>query len=93
MQRQDKTEYLTKEEYNKIPVYYCKHCGSLAIITIPDIPNDFCNKCGSTNIGKASIEGWLYLQDTIFKKPDNEEVEKKLKILKQKNHGRREEKT
>ena len=49
--QEQKGEFLTKEEYNKIPVYYCKHCGSLAIMTMPENPDDYCDKCGSTDIG------------------------------------------
>jgi len=57
----------TKEEYNAIPVYYCKLCGSLRIMGEPGVIEDYCDDCGSTDIGKASIEGWLYLQETKFK--------------------------
>lgn len=61
-----------KEEYNSIPVYYCKHCGSLAIMNMPALFEDYCDKCGSTEIGKASIEAWLHLQETIFKPMEKE---------------------
>lgn len=91
--QEQKGEFLTKEEYNKIPVYYCKHCGSLAIMTMPENPDDYCDKCGSTDIGKASIEGWLHLQSTFFKKIDEDKIQKKFNYLKKTNYGRREEKT
>lgn len=56
-------EIMTKEEYNKIPVYYCKYCHSLKIIRNSshedDVYFDYCDDCGSTIIGKASIEAWL----------------------------------
>ena len=59
---------LTKEDYNRLPVYYCKHCGSLKIMTVPQgIAEDYCDDCGSTDIGKANIEIWLELQRTTFK--------------------------
>ena len=64
---QNESVPLTKEDYNQIPVYYCKHCGSLAIRAVPGFLNDYCDKCGSTDIGKASIEGWQLLQETTFK--------------------------
>ena len=66
-QMQHESNPLTKEDYNRIPVYYCKHCGSLAVMTVPGLPDDYCDKCGSTSIGKASIEAWLDLQQTVFK--------------------------
>lgn len=50
---------MTKEEYNSVPVYYCKHCHSLRIKTIPFMENvDFCDSCGSTDIAQISIEEW-----------------------------------
>lgn len=64
----DNLENLPKEEYNKIPVYYCKSCGSLKVMIGPqNILSDFCDDCGSTDIGKASIESWQELQKTKFK--------------------------
>lgn len=58
---------ITKKEYNSIPVYYCKHCGSLKIMTMLDVDEDYCDSCGSTYIGKASIESWIDLQQTVYK--------------------------
>lgn len=59
---------LTKEDYDKLPIHYCKHCGSLKIMTAPlGIAGDYCNECGSTDIGKASIFAWLELQKTTYK--------------------------
>lgn len=54
-----------KEEYNNEPVYYCKQCLSLRILGIPGIEDlDFCDDCGSTNIGTTDIHTWedLYKQ-------------------------------
>lgn len=48
-----------QEEYNNIPVLYCKHCLSLKIRNIPRIEDsDYCDECGSTNIESCSIEEW-----------------------------------
>lgn len=59
---------LNKEDYNRLPVYYCKHCGSLKIMTVPEgIASDYCDDCGSTDIGKTTIFAWLDLQKTTFK--------------------------
>lgn len=46
-------------EYNKIPVVYCKHCLSLRVGDIPIIEDsDYCEQCGSTDIGECLIEEW-----------------------------------
>lgn len=46
-------------EYNAVPVLYCKHCLSLKILNIPEVENsDYCDKCGYTDIGECSIEEW-----------------------------------
>lgn len=55
-----------KEEYNSIPVYYCKDCGSLRILVL-DEDDDYCDACGSTTIGKASIEAWIDLQQRVYR--------------------------
>ena len=52
------------EDYNDVPVLYCKHCLSLKIRGIPRIEDsDYCDDCGSTDIGSCSIEEW----ETIYK--------------------------
>lgn len=38
-------------------VYYCKNCLSLAIKG-SDMGIDFCDDCGSTDIGECSFEQW-----------------------------------
>ena len=46
-------------DYNKVPVLYCKHCLSLKIRNIPRMrDSDYCDECGSTDIGECSIEEW-----------------------------------
>lgn len=71
----------TKEEYNSIPVYYCKHCGSLKVMTTPGL-NEYCDSCGSTDIGKANIDIWLELQKTVFKPIGRDKPVKKQNIFK-----------
>ena len=52
------------DDYNGVPVLYCKHCLSLNIRSIPKIENsDYCDKCGSTDIEECSIEEW----ETLYK--------------------------
>lgn len=51
-----------KEQYNDIPVHYCKSCLSLKIKTVvvgSDL--DFCDECGSTDIEQAHIDEWRKL--------------------------------
>lgn len=47
--------------YNDEPVYYCKHCLSLKIRSAGE--QDFCDVCGSTDIGTASIFEWEKLNN------------------------------
>lgn len=79
---QESNYHYTKEDYNKLPVYYCKNCGSLKIMTMPGLSDDYCDDCGSTNIGKANIEIWLELQKTVFRSLYPEKPTKKFNIFK-----------
>lgn len=47
-----------KSEYNKEPVFYCKHCLSLKIrdAGLPELL--YCDECGSADIFSISIEEW-----------------------------------
>lgn len=46
-------------DYNEMPVLYCKHCLSLKIRCVPRMEDsDYCDECGSTNVGECSIEEW-----------------------------------
>lgn len=47
-----------RSEYDDIPVVYCKRCHSLRIIAGEGFP-DYCEDCGSTDLGDESIEQWL----------------------------------
>lgn len=42
--------------YNEEPVFYCKSCLSLRIIYSDEI--NYCDNCGSADIGKTDIETW-----------------------------------
>lgn len=54
-----------KQEYNSIPVFYCKHCLSLLVKDVPHVQgSEFCDTCGSTNVGECSIEEW----EELYKK-------------------------
>ena len=46
-------------DYNQEPVFFCKNCLSLKIRNVVGLENsDYCDECGSTEIGQASIEDW-----------------------------------
>lgn len=55
---------MNKEEYNEVPVHYCKNCLSLAVLRLNAEENrvkygvDYCRECGSTIIGKTHIGVW-----------------------------------
>lgn len=50
------------KKYNDEPILYCKHCLSLRIMNdTKQIDLDFCDSCGSTDIGTCSIEEWQKL--------------------------------
>jgi len=55
---------MTKEEYNEVPVYYCKHCLSLDIRALDKY--DYCNNCGNTHIGVALIDNWERLYENRY---------------------------
>lgn len=46
----------TKQEYNDVPVLYCKHCLSLRVQNLDG--TDYCDKCGGTDIGEVHIHEW-----------------------------------
>lgn len=53
-----------KEEYNEIPVVYCKNCLSLNILSIDNM--DYCDKCGSTDTAVTTIEQWEVLYEKRY---------------------------
>lgn len=57
---------LSKEEYNEIPVLYCKHCLSLRIRDAGLKELLYCDKCSSTDIGETSIEEWEDLHKSKY---------------------------
>ena len=53
---------MNKEEYNNIPVHYCKECLSLKIKTVTEGLNlDYCDECGCTNTEQSHINEWKIL--------------------------------
>lgn len=53
--------------YNEEPVFYCKHCLSLKVRHIPRVEDsEYCDGCGSTDVGKTSIEEWEKLYESKY---------------------------
>lgn len=50
------------EDYDSIPVFYCRRCRSLMILSDP-VAGDYCHRCGSTDIGTATIDQYLKLTE------------------------------
>ena len=42
--------------YNDDPVFYCKHCLSLAIKFVGNV--EYCEECGGTEIEQTDIHTW-----------------------------------
>jgi Zn finger protein HypA/HybF involved in hydrogenase expression len=65
------TRKVINDIYNEEPVYYCKSCLSLKIkqVTV-DNQNftNYCDKCGSTNVGCCDIEEWEKLYNNKYNK-------------------------
>lgn len=52
----------SSEEYNSVPVHYCKGCLSLKIKTVFEgLDLDYCDECGCTDTEQAHIEEWRTL--------------------------------
>lgn len=54
----------SKEDYERIPVSYCRNCLSLSIMKIDDDDDpelDYCDECGSTSILVTDIAKWREL--------------------------------
>lgn len=67
----------TDSQYNNEPVYFCKHCLSLKIMSISS-ELCYCEDCGSTDILKENISNWENLYKTKYK----------VKFLNKKSNGK-----
>ena len=49
-----------KDDYNNVPVSYCKTCLSISIKNIksPELAEGYCASCGNTDIETAHVEEW-----------------------------------
>lgn len=55
------------DEFNDIPVVYCKRCLSL-FIKEDEFVGDYCVNCGCTDVGSTHIEDWEILYLRKYKK-------------------------
>lgn len=55
------------EDYNDIPVSYCKRCLSLRIMAFDG--GDYCDECGCTDIGTTDISSWEKMYEEKYGKP------------------------
>lgn len=55
---------MSSGDYNDEPVYYCHRCLSLRVMYIAGAVSEYCDDCGSTDIGKCSIGSW----EELYKK-------------------------
>lgn len=55
------------EDYDNIPVTYCKRCLSLRIITLND-DMDYCDECGNTDMGTTDIHSWRKMYKETYGK-------------------------
>lgn len=55
-----------KQEYNNIPVHFCKSCLSLNIRTTGEDSASYCDICGYTDIGLVHIKEWETLFDLKY---------------------------
>lgn len=65
MNLQDEIQKQRKaKEYNDEPVFYCKRCLSLRIMSVEHMEDsDFCDECNCNDIGSCSISEW----ETLYK--------------------------
>lgn len=48
------------EDYNSIPVHYCRDCLSLKVMRMIEMDDTccYCDECGSTCIEETNIDDW-----------------------------------
>lgn len=57
----------TGNEYDKEPVVFCKGCLSLRILSVGGV--DYCDECGSTELGEKIVSEWEELYRMRYGKP------------------------
>lgn len=63
-----------KDDYNNVPVHYCKTCLSLAVKEVKITGNSmersmsYCSSCSNTDMGTAHIDEWSSLYKAKYGK-------------------------
>lgn len=63
-------EKLSKEDYNSVPVHFCKNCLSLKVMILYDNVN-YCDECGCTETESTDISSWEKMYEKRYGKPFN----------------------
>lgn len=58
---------MTEDDYNAIPVTYCKNCLSLKIMVL-DEDESYCDDCGCTDVESTDITSWEKMYETKYNK-------------------------
>ena len=59
---------VNNSDFNNEPVFYCKHCLSLKVKSVPGMEElDYCDECGSTEIAVSTIDEWESLYKEKYK--------------------------
>lgn len=60
-------DFFLKEEYDRVPVVYCKNCLSLKVMILGD-DLDYCDDCGCTDTDSTDIETWKEMYKNKYDK-------------------------
>lgn len=55
---------MAENNYDEIPVYYCKECLSLGVVS--ECGMEYCKDCGSTDIGTSKIDEWEQMYERRY---------------------------
>lgn len=69
--------------YNDEPVFYCKHCLSLANPKTLDDGTEYCEYCGSTEFEQSHIDEWENKFELKYRQGKFLKINKKWKTIMQ----------
>lgn len=58
-----------KEDYNSVPVHYCKNCLSLNIKELNKSNLHVCGECGNVNTDETDINDWTEMYTKEYGRP------------------------
>lgn len=68
MDKSDNIKDIQPNEYDNVPVVYCKNCLSLKIMVLDDSV-DYCDDCGCTEMESTDIASWEEMYKKKYGKP------------------------